>query len=1614
MINRRQLKNHLTMVCCCLTILCSFAARAQQASFTADKTSGCAPLTVSFTNTSDAGASAYDWDFQLGAHATSPNASKVFTVPGTYNVRLTVTYPGGTRTATQTVTVYENPEPIFTATPLSGCTPLTVQFTDASRPGSGSIRSILWDFGDGSTGAGPSPTHTFNVNGAFSISTIVENSFGCKEGVTYTQYVKVGSTPQIGFTSDVRASCTTPLTVNFRSSGPGGLTYAWDFGDPSSATNTSTAQHPSHTYANEGRYTVTLRARTPEGCESTVTQTAFVVIERTRTDFVVDGLSCAGTNVRFRNTTTPRPTLSSWTFPDGSTTTGTDASFFFAQPGTYNVTLTSGLPGCMETITKAIIIHPRPTSGFTATPQISCTAPFNVQFTHQATGASRYLWNFGDGSTSTAPSPNHTYANYGRYAVSLRVENAQGCFDEVRQPDYIIAEQPQGLIVVSDSEGCLPHTTSFRAVLTSAGTITGYQWDFGDGATSTNPQPSHTYTTEGRFNVRLTLTVNNNCRVVLNAIVQAGRIPVVQFDATPKAPCQRVPVQFTNQSIPRGTSWQWTLHDDNGTVLNMENPTHIFQEIGLHDITLEVNNYGCRRSLRKDDFITILPPVADFSMSNLCTDRYRVAFTDLSNFGPIPGTPRFWRWDFGDGNTSTSQSPTHVYAAPGTYTVHLNVSNGNCDSDMRLVVDIIDEKPVISAAAAEVCAGSPLIFSRDNVDENNIISWSWEWGDGTYGPVAGNNIAKTFGQPGRYNVVLSVTDRNNCVSRSNTLNIQVNGSTADFGFSGRRCEGDEQVFNDASTSFHGYTIESWTWNFGDGTPDETVTTRPLNYKHAFTTGGTYPVTLQVKDRAGCVTTISRPVQVMSVSAGFNTATQIACKNESLQFSNASTGFNLTYAWDFGDNTTSTAPHPLKNFPTPGTYTVSLTVKDAEGCVAAEVKNQYITVPDPQARFTVPGQISQCPPAVVSLNNLSTGFQRSVWEFGDNSNSDHFEPDHVYTYPGTYTIRLNVYSAGDCLSTTTQDIVIEGPTGSRNIVNKTGCAPHSTSFSASSPNAVRYTWDMDNGVVQTTTGNTFTYQYDAPGVYYPRVVLEDSRGCKVPAQGVPDSIIVDKTTALFQMSTLAACDAADVLFTNSSTSLSYTQHGDLMQYRWDFGIDGRTDDVSTGQHPRFGYTGPGEHRIKLITTSRYGCEDSSFLTLKIDPKPIAAISPAGPVCVNEPVQLSGADTRNLPGTAWKWTVDNVAGASPSLPPRLVFQQAGTHDIRLVIHNSEGTCPDTADIRLVVNPLPPLAVMPRQAIVCEGESLQVRSNGGAATYSWTPYNISSATAENPVINPVIDTMYRVTAVNQFGCESRDSIRISVSHPFNVQAAGADICEGKQTHLRAIGAVRYRWIPATGLNDAGLAAPIATPSATTRYQVVGYGNDACFTDTVAVTVNVHRAPVITVPQVLTVPSGTQMPAPVTGSPDITSWSWQPNKWLSCYDCPTPEMLLQGNVTYQITATNIHGCQSVALLPVKLFCSGSTAFIPNTFTPNGDGQNDIFYVRGRGIRDIKSFRVFNRWGQVVFERANCQSDNPGCGWDGRFAGQPLPPDVFVYIAEIVCDSGEPMTLKGNVTLLR
>jgi len=150
------------------------------------------------------------------------------------------------------------------------------------------------------------------------------------------------------------------------------------------------------------------------------------------------------------------------------------------------------------------------------------------------------------------------------------------------------------------------------------------------------------------------------------------------------------------------------------------------------------------------------------------------------------------------------------------------------------------------------------------------------------------------------------------------------------------------------------------------------------------------------------------------------------------------------------------------------------------------------------------------------------------------------------------------------------------------------------------------------------------------------------------------------------------------------------------------------------------------------------------------------------------------------------------------------------------------------------------------------------------------------------------------------------------------------------------------------------------------------------------------------------------------MKTWSWSPSTFLSCTTCPLPIADIHRKITYFVTATNHYGCAGTDSIHIEAFCSDAQVYIPNAFTPDNDGLNDILMVRATGIQLVKSFKVFNRWGGLVFDKANFKPNDPVFGWDGRINGVVPHPDVFVYIAEVICENGSAYSYKGNVTLLK
>jgi gliding motility-associated-like protein len=150
------------------------------------------------------------------------------------------------------------------------------------------------------------------------------------------------------------------------------------------------------------------------------------------------------------------------------------------------------------------------------------------------------------------------------------------------------------------------------------------------------------------------------------------------------------------------------------------------------------------------------------------------------------------------------------------------------------------------------------------------------------------------------------------------------------------------------------------------------------------------------------------------------------------------------------------------------------------------------------------------------------------------------------------------------------------------------------------------------------------------------------------------------------------------------------------------------------------------------------------------------------------------------------------------------------------------------------------------------------------------------------------------------------------------------------------------------------------------------------------------------------------------ISRIEWKPDTTLGCWDCFQPNASPMYTTTYYATGYNEFGCAASDSVTVFVRCNGSLVFIPNTFTPNGDGRNDYFYPRGRGISMMTAFRVFNRWGELLFERRNVPLNDERGGWDGTYQGRALPPDVYVYTMQSTCSTGEILNWKGDVTILR
>ncbi|MFH1320997.1 MAG: PKD domain-containing protein [Bacteroidota bacterium] len=584
------------------------------ASFTSDAVPACSPVNVNFTNTSS-GAASYFWDFGDGTIDTvNVNPSHTFINSTVFIANDTVTLisvsvNGCRDTTSQIVTVYPSANSVI-AIPDTGCSPIPVYF-NSTLPGAVLFQ---WDFGDGYTDSVQNPTHTFvnpsnNNDTVYTVQLIVTSGFFCVD--TSSIDVIVYAKPNALFSRDTAAGCS-PLTVTIQDSSIGAMNYYWDFGDgDTSSTSQSTF---THTYMNTTGssiiFDLTLIVENANSCLDTIIQQVEVYPDVTANFTMSDTTGCNPITLSLTNSSLYADSLF-WNFGDGSPIeTAQNPSHIFTSTSVtdtvYTITLIAlSTNGCSDTMTSQISVYPSPDASFTATPVSQIFPNSTVDIVNSSgPGNWQYLWDFDYGNTDTVQYPvSHTYSTYGDYTIQLVVYSSN-CSDTTLQMISIIPPPPVADFDISDTSGCRPLTVTFTNNSLYADSLS---WDFGDGGTSTMPNPVYTYYNTGVYSVTLTVTgpggIDDTSKLGLVAVYE---IPTAAFNINPDPALIYLPdkpIYCYNLSVNAGM-YIWYFGD--GTTSTEENPEHIYTAVGEYDITLIAENeFECIDTLTKYAIVNV-------------------------------------------------------------------------------------------------------------------------------------------------------------------------------------------------------------------------------------------------------------------------------------------------------------------------------------------------------------------------------------------------------------------------------------------------------------------------------------------------------------------------------------------------------------------------------------------------------------------------------------------------------------------------------------------------------------------------------------------------------------------------------------------------------------------------------------------------------------------------------------------------------------------------------------------------------------------------------------------------------------------------------------------------
>lgn len=549
------------------------------------------------------------------------------------------------------------------------------------------------------------------------------------------------------------------------------------------------------------------------------------------------------------------------------------------------------------------------------------------------------------------------------------------------------------------------------------------------------------------------------------------------------------------------------------------------------------------------------------------------------------------------------------------------------------------------------------------------------------------------------------------------------------------------------------------------------------------------------------------------------------------------------------------------------------------------------------------------------------------------------------------------------------------------------------------------WDFGDpasGVNNTSTSTVATHTYSDTGIFLLKLVVNRGNACSDSAYAYV-KVYPGYFPAMANNS--PRCKGSPVQFNDHTTA----NYGFPSAWRWDFGDPGTLADTSHLQNPVYTYALPGTYIATLTVESSKGCIETIKDTVIILERPPFTVTNDTLICSVDNLQLVATASQPCCVT-WSpnYNISDIHSFTPIVHPQVTTTYS-------VSYSDNVGC--TTSDQVVVSVVDTVTLKTsRDTTICRTDAIVLGLSTDALKFVWTESpagsTLNDATLKNPVATPVADiTTYHVTG--RIGsCVDTDSIKVKTV-PYPVANAGPDqtICLNTSTSLHASGGSRYSWSPANFLSDPNSAnTNVVFPTQTMFYVVTVSDTLGCpkpITDGVAIKVN--RIEADAGPRDTSIVIHQPLQLNGTGSENF-SWSGIPETlWLSNTSVANPVAMPEDDIDYVLTTTDGVGCFDTDTISVHFYKVSPDMYVPTGFSPNGDGTNEILKPLGLGLRSIDAFRVYNRWGQVMFS-----TQKIGIGWNGKFNGADQAAGTYVWYAEGTDYRGQKIFRKGTVVLIR